>query len=513
MPRFRETLTSRAFAILLATVALVAGTVTPVGAADPVRTLVPIGSDYQPDTLQQFARAAADHDSDGQVVILVLPITYSVSATSSTNGERQQNLTLADGRRGLVEDACEAVANAQTCLVQLVPALVRADAFLASNLALFTSDVDGMYILGGDQTVAMGVVADTPMEERMSALYAAGAVVGGNSAGDAVQSVNMINGYVGNNGPAESMRQGAVDLWTSTGVNDPSRGLIFGLTKAIDEQHVFEYGRTGRALNVAMTSGLPVIGMDAATGSTMLDETTLTEVVGFTSGLVIDPISYDASYRFAGPNSTLSVRDVATHLLPPSGFGYDLDALRPTVGGVASSKPSIAGRSYPAFTTPSGAGSLFLAGGLGSAPAGPAAQAFVTRAGGGGARIVVLAAGYRRATDAQADAKAIAGALQSGVVAPVRWIVLDGKTDVAAANAAVADATGIYVTAPDPSRVMAGLRSSRPCSRRSGAAGPVVVPRCSRTTRRHRRWVAGLPWTRCPPTSSSRHRRTSCRPA
>ena len=51
---------------------------------------------------------------------------------------------------------------------------------------------------------------------------------------------------------------------------DPSRGLIFGLTRAIAEQHVFEYGRTGRALNVAMTSGLPVIGMDAATGATFV---------------------------------------------------------------------------------------------------------------------------------------------------------------------------------------------------------------------------------------------------
>ena len=141
---------------------------------------------------QLFAEAAAAHDAEQdtnkRVVILVLPITYSLSATSSKNGERQQNLTLRRQPSGQVEAACNAVKDpGQTCIAQLVPALVRADAYLASNLAFFTPDVDGLYILGGDQTVAMGVVADTPMEERMAARRTRrGAVVGGNSAGDAV---------------------------------------------------------------------------------------------------------------------------------------------------------------------------------------------------------------------------------------------------------------------------------------------------------------------------------------
>ena len=149
---------------------------------------------------------------------------------------------------------------------------------------------------------------------------------------------------------------------------------------------------------------------------------------------------------------------MAVHLLPPGGYAYDLDTLRPSLNGNAPVAPSLGGRTYPAFTTPAGAGSLFLAGGLGSSPSGASVQSFVTRAGGGGARIVVLAAGYAKSTDAQAAAKSIATSLQPGVVAPVRWIVLDGKTDVTATTAAVAGATGIYVTAPDPSRVIAGLQ-------------------------------------------------------
>jgi len=451
----------RSLAIAGTALALAASAVGPAAAVDPTHTLVPIGSAYEPDTLQLFAEAAAEHDTSGQVVILVLPITYSLSATSSKNGERQKNLTLADNRRGQVETACNAVKDqGQTCVAQLVPALVRADAFLPGNLAYFTPDVDGLYILGGDQTVAMGVVAGTPMEERMAQAYAAGAVVGGNSAGDAVQSVNMINGYTGSNGPAESLRRGAVDIWASSGVDDPSRGLIFGLSNAITDQHVFEYGRLGRSTNVAFTTGLPIVGMDAATGGVITDESDLSDITGYTVSVIADPDTYMAGGDFGGPNQTLGVRRMAMHLLPPDteGYGYDLDLLQPSLGGVPSIAPSIAGRTYPAFTTPAGSGALFLAGGLGSTPSGPAVSEFVTRAGGGGARIVVLAAGYAKSTDAQAAAKSIAATLQPGLFATVRWIVLDSKTDAAAASAAVDGATGIYLTAPDPSRVIAGLQ-------------------------------------------------------
>ena len=463
MQRQRPFAVLRSLAILGAALALAVSAVGPAAAVDPTRTLVPIGSDYQADTLELFAEAAADHDAEqdanGQVVILVLPITYSLSATSSKNGERQRNLSFAENCRSMVETACNVVkAGVQTCTVHLVPALVRADAYLAGNLAYFTPDVDGIYILGGDQTVAMGVVAGTPMEERMAAAYAAGVVVGGNSAGDAVQSVNMINGYTGSNGPAESMREGAVDIWASSGVADPSRGLIFGLSNAITDQHVFEYGRLGRSTNVAFSTGLPIVGMDAATGGVITDEGKLTDITGYTTSVIVDPDSYTATGGYGGPNRTLGVRRMALHLLPPGGYAYDLGTLRPSLDGAPTNPPSLSGRTYPAFTTPAGAGALFLAGGLGATPSGPAVQSFIARAGSGAARIVVVAAGYAKATDAQAAAKSIAAALQPGVVAPVRWIVLDGKTDVAAATAAIGDATGVYVTAPDPSRVIAGLQ-------------------------------------------------------
>ncbi len=114
-----------------------------------------------------------------------------------------------------------------------------------------------MYVLGGDQTVAMNTVHDTPLEAAMTTAFEAGAVFGGNSAGDAVQSTDMINGYNGDNGPAESLQEGAVQVCFDSGPTDCEGGMPFGFADLITDQHVFEYGRTGRSLNVAVSTGSP----------------------------------------------------------------------------------------------------------------------------------------------------------------------------------------------------------------------------------------------------------------
>lgn len=419
------------------------------------RTLVPIGSDYAADTLERVAAAAAAHDTDGSVKILVLPITYSLDAFTSSKSERKKNLTLADTRRGQVESACLAVvAPGVACDVRLVPTLVRDDAFLASNLAYFDGEVDGMYVLGGDQTVAMNLVQNTPLEDRMAAAYTAGAVFGGNSAGDAIQSRTMINGYAGANDVPESMRQGAIDIWAYGGDADPTRGLKFGLPDAITDQHVFERGRMGRSLNASLTTGMPIVGMDAATGARITDETTLADVTGLTSGYVLDPHTLGATATWAGPNSTLAARDVVAHLIAPGGDGYDLSTRLPSFAGAAEAAPAgLATRTLPAVSK-AGAGTLLLGGGAAAATVGPR---FVSLAGGASARIVVITTGYAKAATAQADAKAIAATLQPGVTASVQWFVLDAKANQSAITTALANATGVWLSSPDRSRIGAAL--------------------------------------------------------
>jgi cyanophycinase len=422
----------------------------------PMHTLIPIGSGYSQDTLQLFARAAALRDSNGSVDLLVLPITYGTDAYSITKGERRNNLELADSRRGEIEQACNAVKlESQTCSVVLAPVFTRSDAYLQDNLDLFVPDLDGMYVLGGDQVIAMQVVANTPFEERMAEVFELGAVVSGNSAGAAVQSRNMISGFIGDSGSEDGFQQGVVDLWLYDGPSDETRGLSFGISNAIFEQHTFQRGRIPRLINASYTTGLLGIGLDADTGAIILDESNLASVTGATTAIVVDLQTYTAEGNFAGPTSSLSIHGAATHLIPPGEFGYDLTQRHPIVNGVALPAPSIDGRSLDALQLPAGYGSLILAGDLSGDRSGSVAQRFVELSGGAdGARLVVLAIGYAKNNAARAEAKAFASALQELVTAPVQWFVVSAKADQAEVLRAISEASGVLVTAADQSTVM-----------------------------------------------------------
>ena len=452
----------RTIMLLMALTALLAAPTATVGGAPPVtRTFVPIGSGYGATTLQRFALAAAQQDKTGSIYLLVLPITYATDPYSISNGERNKNLTLADSRRAQIEAACNTVKRAdQTCRAVLAPILVRDDAYLQSNLDLFTGDLDGIYVLGGDQTIAMQVVANTPTEQRMASAYDSGVVISGNSAGAAVESLQMIAGYTGNNGPENGLQQGSVDLWTSQGVTDLTRGLIFGLPNVVLDQHEYQRGRIGRLINTVWSTSLLGIGLDADTGAAIQNEATLTDVSGHSSTFVVDIRTYAATGRYAGPTNTLAVHRVATHLIPPGGYGYDLSKLRPIVNGRPQPTPDIAKRVFPELGLPEGYGALLLGGDIGGDKQGPVARRFVALAGGPSARLVVIAAGYAKTADAQADAKAFVAALQALGAPPVQWFVLDSRADLLAVQNAVDSASGIFVTAPDQSTVLGALTSA-----------------------------------------------------
>jgi cyanophycinase len=121
---------------------------------------------------------------------------------------------------------------------------------------------------------------------------------------------------------------------------------------------------------------------------------------------------------------------------------------------------------------------LILAGDLRSDLSGSVTQRFVTLSGGvSTAKLVVLALGYAKSTDAQADAKAFAAALQSQVtnpMNPVQWFVVDSKNQ-AAVQSAIASATGVLVTSPDQSRVMNAFAGISTSLRNAWAGGKVVL--------------------------------------
>lgn len=424
--------------------------------AATIATFVPIGAGYTAETLQQFAAEAAEVDTSGEVSILVLPITYGVDPLSMSNGLRNKNLALADTRRGQIEAACLAVVPAgETCDVVLAPVLVRDDAFDQANVDLVTPGLDGIYVLGGDQVVAMQVVANTPLEAALADAQAAGAVTSGNSAGAAVESADMIAGYTGNNGPEQGFEQGAVDLWEYAGATDDTRGLVFGLQNVLLDQHVLQRGRIARLIATAHGAGTVGIGVDADTAATIENGTTVTEIGGLSAAFVADSLTYPASAQY-DVSGTLSIHREATHVLP-AGDGYDITTRQPIVGGSPLAAPSLAGRTFPAATIPAGSGPLLLGGG---APSQSVLQALVDASGGSGSNIVVLAIGYTRSTDASKTAKAIAAAATAGG-GSASWYVVDGNAKTAAILAAIGGADGIVLTAPDPSSVLANLAASQ----------------------------------------------------
>jgi cyanophycinase len=264
----------------------------------------------------------------------------------------------------------------------------------------------------------------------------------------------MIGGYTGNNGPENGFQQGSVDLWLPGGSDPNRRGLSFGMKTALLDQHEFQRGRIARLINASFTTGLLGIGADADTAVAIHDESTLTDVEGATAAIIIDLQTYNANGHFAGPTNSLAIHRVATHLIPPGGFGYDLTKRRPLVNGQPLPAPMLTGRSFDALHLPSGSGPLILAGDLSGDRSGTATQRFVALSGGSSARLVVLALGYAKNTTAQADAKAFTSALQSQVTNPVQWFVIDSKANQSAIQNAIANATGILITAPDQSRVM-----------------------------------------------------------
>lgn len=421
-----------------------------------IATFVPIGSGYTAETLEQFAAEAAEVDDSGAVSILVVPITFATDAFRISNGERQQNLTLAETRRSQVEAACDAVVPpGESCSAVLAPVLVRDDAFDPANVALVTPGLDGIYILGGDQVVAMQVVANTPFEDALAAAQAAGAVTSGNSAGAAVESADMIAGYVGNNGPEQGFEQGAVDLWLFDGPTDDERGLVFGLRDLLLDQHVLQRGRIARLINASITTGQLGIGMDAETAATIEAGTDLTEIGGLSAVFVADPLTYASVGQF-DPTGTLAARDVATHVLP-AGDAYDIATREPIVGGLAAPAPDISGRTLPDVTVSAGAGALLLGGGR---PSAAVLERLIASSGGPGASIAVVAVGYPKAELGVKDARALAANL-SALGATATGYAVDRKDDAAAAPAAIAAADGILLTAPDPAAVLAALAATQ----------------------------------------------------
>jgi cyanophycinase len=104
----------------------------------------------------------------------------------------------------------------------------------------------GVWFSGGDQALLTAALLDTPIHKRMLALYAEGAVIGGTSAGAAVQSEFMITGN-------EKRAGGAEGSWEVILADDVEHTEGFGfLRNAVIDQHFVTRRRHNRLIAVVL---------------------------------------------------------------------------------------------------------------------------------------------------------------------------------------------------------------------------------------------------------------------
>ncbi len=442
---------------------------------DGPNIFVPIGAGYEPDTLDLFVRQAIAYNTDDVVEIRVLLAPFSFSSTEPIDPE----LNLEDGqeRADQVQAACElAVSPPITCNTTLPDVQLRIDAENPDIVAQYDPEVvDGIYGLGGDQEIAMQIVANTPLEAAMQESFERGAPFGGNSAGAAMQSRYMFLAFADDGvipvtlftafTPHGLERDSFLLLY---GEDDSvERGLIYGVTNAVIEQHTHQRGRLVRLLQAAQRSPGPKIGLgvDAFTGSLVIENQQVMETIGLTSTVILDQETYGsaAAATYEGPRQILSIRDVAMHLLPEGGYGYDLLTQQPTFNGAPSgSAPDLAGRTFDFLQAPAGAGPLFL-GGDQFIPTNPdllepiedtdrlVLSRFAELASATGSPTILLAAGYERNFEANQVLNSLATDLQTLGLTDLQTTILNDTTNLIDLATLLDSAGAIFVTGGDQS--------------------------------------------------------------
>ena len=308
--------------------------------ASELGVLVPIGGGYSAETVRRFGGLLPGDRS----IIAVVPSACAYS-----------------GLPNAVEQA-DLIARITGHVARVVPLLVRADSFVPAHVAVFDNRrLGGIFFLGGNQDEAMAMLVNTPVEAAMDRAFARGVVVGGTSAGDAVESHTMIAGPASGFTAMTGLRRKAVDVWWADDLR--RRGLCFGSRHVVLDSHFHQRGRMGRLLSVVARSadrfGSPLlgVGIDTQTGTVLSNDRLLGPVFGQSSITIVD--MENAAHRWAGRSQTLAARGIRIHLLAAGdGATYDLERRAVWVHGV-----ELSAASQPWSVQSSARGTVLLSGG------------------------------------------------------------------------------------------------------------------------------------------------------
>jgi cyanophycinase-like exopeptidase len=304
--------------------------------------LYPIGGAYDT-ALTGFAIEAIRKAQGPSVDIVMLPAAFADDPVLPEDPG-----ILADDVLAL-QAACDAALASSSikaafplgCKVSSAPLYRAVDAQNPSVVAaLRVASLDGIFFTGGDQGYAMRILAGSLAEGALTELARRGALIGGTSAGAAIESLAMNAGYTDAGDSTTGLLKGAIDLWLGRPAGQ--RGLVFGSTRLVIDEHVYSRGRLGRMLNASAQTadafgdgGLLGLGFDYDTGAPILADRWLGPVSGASGGVIVDFRTSRAQHRWVGADQALSARRVLTHLMPPSkALGFDLARRTPLLAGM-----------------------------------------------------------------------------------------------------------------------------------------------------------------------------------
>ncbi|MEO8198949.1 MAG: cyanophycinase [Gemmatimonadota bacterium] len=253
-----------------------------------------VGGGSQPDTL--VARFIELAGGKGHARIAVVPMASEEA--QATGDEKAEDLH----QRGV-----------EAFVVNLTRAQAETD-----SAAALLAHATGIWFTGGDQMRLTPILLGTPTLRAIRDRYAAGAVIGGTSAGAAIMSDSMItgnqyreppdtNGYYGDEYPALARHMTEVV---------PGLGFLHG---AIVDQHFITRERTNRLLSAVLERPtLLGVGIDEGTALEVAPDG-IWHVLGASAVMVYDARGIRIT-RSGSP--VLGAVDIRLHVLP-AGSLYD----------------------------------------------------------------------------------------------------------------------------------------------------------------------------------------------
>ena len=193
--------------------------------------------------------------------------------------------------------------------VTVVPIKERAQSF-DEGFVKTLAGARGIFFSGGDQALIIRAMRGTPAGDAVATAFAAGAVVGGTSAGTACQSPLMITG----NGNFKVIEANNVELW---------EGLGF-FTGVIVDPHFVARQRQNRLISVILEHpDLLGVGVDEDTAVWVKPDRTF-EVIGASNVIVVDAAATTVRRApAAGGGELIGGRDLKVHVLL-AGERFDL---------------------------------------------------------------------------------------------------------------------------------------------------------------------------------------------